>query len=223
MTFIGWEDRYLSVQFTHDPGIHTRSYTILLRTPGSSEDIAYGGNTIIAIGATTSPATGITFKRLGPTGWEWQKIFDLLTEPDGTYQAAVKAVGDGGITGLTSGSRTATLHSSATFEQLLEDIPIRAVASSTVRKLPITMRLSNPLSDLYYRYRILDGDVLVWESGYIKQTQSSKIEATFSNLNSYPLGKGRSYRIRVDSFDNDSGRESAVKQKSAEITFIYDP
>ena len=142
---------------------------------------------------------------------------------EGAYEAAVSAAGDGGAKSPRSIGRVATLQAAIAFDSFLQDIPQRAVEGGKVSKFPLVLRIVNASTDLYYQYRIYDGTLLVWESGLIRQRDSSKIEATFANVNGYPFAAGKGYRIRAESFDNDGGLDSLVKAKPAETTITYSP
>lgn len=224
ITFFGWGQNDIRVQFTHDPGAYARSYAIYLKNPSSGATAKLGPYVIPAdIGGTATTSAGIIFRRSGPVGFEWENPFDFAANSDGTYEVFVKAVGDGGVESLPSPGRIITLLPPIVFENLLQDSPLRDVINSVVSKFPLTIRLSNPHRDLYYRYELLDGSTLVWDTAYLKQSTTPKIEAVFTNVNQYQFSSGKAYRIRADSFDNDSGRQSETKQKPAEITFTYSP
>ena len=218
-----WGLDTIRVEFTHDPGAHTHSYAIHLKNPSAASATRFGPYLIPAIGSSTSGTAGETLRRLGPQSFVWTKSFDFSTSADGTYEAFATAVGDGGGEGLPSPGRITTLLPQIVFEDLLQDSPLRAVANGVVSRFPLTIRLTNPHRDLYYRYELYDGETLVWNTTYLKQSTTPKIEAVFQNVNQHVFRKGASYRIRADSFDNDSGRESTLKQKPAEIMFTYSP
>jgi len=217
-----WTAADLKLSFTHDATAATRSYAVHLKKPGEATATKFGPYALLqTVGATATSSDGTSIKRLGPASWEWSQPFDFSANPDGTYEAFVTAVGEGGVESSPSPARLAFLLTAAAFEDLLQDSPLRAVINNTVTKFPLTIRLSNPHQDLYYHYEIFDGLVRVWESAYLKQSTTPKIEAVFQNVNGYVFVKGNSYRIRVESFDNDAGGLSTTKAKPVELTFIY--
>lgn len=221
--FFGWTESGFRVEFLHSPTTLTRAYAIYVREPNASQESKFGPYPLVSLGATSTASDGGVLARSGPDGWVWTKPFDFAASPDGTYEASVAAVGEGAIEGMRSAGRLSALHPTVAFEGLLQDSPIRAVIGGVVTRFPLTIRLQNSLRDLYYRYRMFDGETKIWESGYVRQADASKIETVFHNLNSYPFTTGVIYRIRADSFDNDAGRKSETKQKHSEITFTYSP
>lgn len=218
-----WGPDYVSVQFQHDPGAYTRSYIILRRKPGETMDTAFGPYAVPAVGATINAEGGITFKRISVNALEWRKAVDLNGELNGDYVFAVKASGDGGASSFPSPGRIATLHPKAEFEDLLEGGPVRAVLNNTVTRFPITMRIKNFYTDLYYHYELWDGATRVWDSAYLNTTTSSKIETVFHNTNGYQFVSGRTYRLSVNAFDNNTGVPSAKKQQPNDLIFTYQP
>ena len=219
---VGWGPDYLKISFTHAPTSVTRSYAIYIRKPGATGDTRFGPYVPPSVGSQTASGTE-ALRRAGPSSWEWTNTLNLAVEPEGDYQLWITAVGDGGVESDRSPGRIATLHRLATFSTLLEDSPARAVQGNTVRRFPLTLRLENPYASLYYHYRILDNAIQAWDSAYLRQSTSDKIEAVFTNANGYLFTAGNTYRIVVDSFDNNTGSDSEVKQKSAELVFTYQP
>ncbi|MBI4132369.1 MAG: peptidoglycan-binding protein [Candidatus Sungbacteria bacterium] len=219
-----WGTDYMNVQFAHDPSSYTRSYTILRRKPGETADTALGTFALIPAGSSTATTSdGMTFHRLSINAWEWRQTLDLASQPTGDYVFAVKALGDGGAEGFPSPGRIATLHPKAEFEELLEGAPLRTVFSNTITRFPITMRIKNFYTALYYHYELWDGATRVWDSAYLNTTTSSKIEAAFQNTNGYPFVAGKTYRLSVNVFDNNTGADSTTKQPTSELTFTYQP
>ena len=218
-----WGLDYTSVQLVHDPGAYTRSYTVLRRKPGEAADIAFGPYAIPAVGAAISAEGGITFKRISVNAWEWQESLNLLNQPSGDYVFAVRANGEGGAVSFPSPGRIVTLHPKAEFDELLENAPLRTVLNNTVTRFPLTMRIKNFYTSLYYHYELWDGATRVWDSAYLNTTASLKIEAVFQNTNGYSFAAGKAYRLSVNVFDNNTGVPSAIKQPPGELVFTYQP
>ncbi len=219
-----WGLDHISVQFTHDPSAYTRSYSILRRKPGEAADTVLGPYTLIPAGSSTATTSdGITLHRLSRNAWEWRQALALDAQPSGDYIFAVKANGDGGATSFPSPGRIATLHPKAEFEDLLENAPLRAVLNNTVTRFPLTMRIKNFYTNLYYHYELWDGPARVWDSAYLNTAASSKIEAVFHNTNGYSFTAGKTYRLSVNAFDNNTGVPSTIKQPPGELIFIYQP
>lgn len=221
--FFGWNRTSLKLQFTHDPGNYTRSYAIYLRSPGETADVRWGPYTTTAVGQTRTFSGGVTFAQLGGNVWEWTQTFDFGARPEGTYQVYATAVGDGGVESASSPGWVATLYPAVVFGNLLQGTPSRDVVNFVVNGFPLTLRLSNPYASLYYQYTLYDGDMVVWDRGYYKQSTTPQIEVVFNNANGYPFVSGKTYRVHVEAFDNDSGLDSQTKQKPTEFTFTYTP
>lgn len=221
ISFAGWGASYLSVQFTHDPGTKTRSYIVAVREPDRTVDTVFGPLAVTQLGAPAAAAREATLKRIGLTGWEWRRSLDLATQPEGTYQVFVRAVGDGAVEGFRSSGRATTLYAAPKADSLLQDAPLRDVVANTVTRFPLTIRLLDGRTDLYHRHNVLDGETSVWESGYI--TATAVAQAVFTNANGYEFRRDRTYRIRVDVYDNNTGADSVTKAKPTEITFGYAP
>lgn len=222
LSAVTWGTDYLKAGFIHEPTSATRLYALYVRRPGASADVRYGPYPLVAAGASHVSGEA-TLKRFGPNSWEWTLTSALAGELAGDHQVAVVAVGDGGVESDRSPGRTATLRVPAMFSPLLEGSPVRAVENLTVTRFPLTIRLGNPYAELYYHYRILDGLAEVWESAYLRQSTDANIQAVFTNANGYLFAAGKGYRLVVDSFDNNLGGDSVIKQKSSEITFTYQP
>lgn len=218
-----WGRGYFRITFTHDPTSKTRGYITHLRRPGDALDTTFGPYGLISIDEVKTFADGTIFKRASFSGWELTTPFDLAANPEGAYAISVTASGDGNAEGFVSPARPLTLQAKAVFADLYQGPSNQAVLNNTVSTFPLTMRLTNFDPSLYYRYTILDGGAIVWESSYTSNTQSSQVQVSFPNSGNYPFGKGKSYRIRVDSFDNNTGGDSVIKQKSNEMTFTYSP
>ena len=90
-----------------------------------------------------------------------------------------------------------------------------------ITRFPLTIRIANSYSDLYYRYEIYDGETRVWDSAYVNLASNPKIEIVFHNINSHSFVSGKTYRLRVDAFDNSTGLDSTIKQKPNELIFTY--
>lgn len=221
LSSVRWGERSLIVQFNHDPDVYARSYAIYLKRPGDITPTKLGSYPLIAIGATSTPASDIVFRRLGLNAWEWVQTLELASLTDGNYEVSVAAVGDGGVESQHSPAQTAILSPAPLFESLLQGTPLRDVLNGVISTWPLTIRLQNPISGLYYRYSIYDGQTLIWNTDYITQSASSKIETVFTNGNSYPFASGKTYRIRVDVFNNENGSPSETKQKSSELAFTF--
>lgn len=209
----------MSVQFTHDPGSLTRSYAIYLKNPNQNADIKYGPYLLPPSGETKTAEDGTALKKFGPVSWEWVKPVDFKAEPAGTYAATVAAVGDGDIESQHSPARSATLYSAPTFENLLEGTPARDTQNNNVRMFPITVKIKDGRTDLYYRYTVLDGQIKIWESAYL--TNSATPQTAFTNANGYTFVSGKTYRIRAESFDNNTGADSQTKQAPGELAFVF--
>lgn len=218
-----WGTDYLKVTFAHDPTSKTRGYVIRLRRPGDMTDTVFGPYGLISIDETKTFPDGASLKRIGISGWEWKKPFDYAANPDGIYSVSAAASGDGGVEGFTSPERPLTLVAKAVFADLLQGLSSEIVQNGMVTTFPLIMRLENFNTSLFYHYTILDGETTVWDSAWLNNAASSRIQATFRNLNNYTFINGKSYRIRVDAFDNNTGAESLSRQKSGEMTFTYSP
>lgn len=218
-----WGQDYLAVEFVHDPGAYTRSYTVLRRKPGEMADTALEPRAVIPVGGTATTSDGITFRRLSVNVWEWRQTVNLAAEPSGDYIFSVQARGDGGSAGYASPGRIMTLYERAAFETLLEGAPLRAVSNFTLTRFPLTMRIANFYTNLYYHYELWDSGTRIWDSAYLDIATSSKIEAVFHNTNGYQFVSGRTYRLSVNVFDNNTGGPSTRKQRSNELTFTYSP
>ncbi len=218
-----WSQDSIRTTFTHDSTSKTRGYVIRLRRPGENQDTTFGPYDLINVAETKTFPDGAALKRIGLSGWEWQKPFDFAANPEGTYTVSVAASGDGGAEGFTSPPRLLTLQARTNFADLYQGPSNQAVLNNTVSIFPLTMRLTNFDPSLYYRYTIFDGAAAVWESSYTSNTQSSQVQVSFPNSGSYPFVKGKSYRIGVDSFDNNTGGDSVIKQKPGETAFTYSP
>lgn len=219
ISFYGWKTDSISVQFTHDPGSLTRTYAIYLKNPDQNAEVKYGQYTLPPSGETKTAGDGTNLKNFGPVSWEWEKPVDFKTEPAGIYTATVAAVGDGDIESQRSPARSATLYSAPTFENLLEGTPARDTMNNNVRMFPITMSIRDGRTDLYYRYVILDGQTKIWESGF--RTNSITQRTVFANANSYAFDNGKTYRIRIEGFDNNTGANSQTKQAPGELAFVF--
>lgn len=223
ISFFGWDKNRLKVQFTHEPTSFTRSYAVYLRAPNQTASTKSGPYALLDLGSSSTSTDGATFKRAGPTGWEWTKTLDFNAEADGTYQIFITAVGDGNVESTPSPIRIATLYPKAMFDELLEGAPVQAVQNLAVTRFPLTVRIANFNRDLYYRYEIYDGGTRVWDSAYVNSASNPKIEVSFQNTNGYPFTAGRTYRLIVSSFDNNNGLDSTIKQKTNELIFTYAP
>lgn len=223
LSFFGWGSDYLRITFAHDPATRVRSYAVTIRTPDAASDTRFGPYPLPAVGETSTAADETTLRRLGSSVWEWKRKVDLATSAEGAYQGSVIAVGEGGVESAPSPGLAAVLRAAPIFEDLLQGSPSEAVQNRVVSRFPIVMRLTNFASDLFFRYAISDGDVRVWTSGYLEQKASARIQASFPNIQGYPFERNRTYRIRVEAFDNETGADSTRKQRPSETTFTYAP
>lgn len=223
LSFFGWGKDYLRVGFDHDPDVYTLAYAIYIKRPGQTASTKLGPYKISEAVAGTVPSDGATFSKIGKNAWEWRKNFDFDAEPAGTYDVFVTAVGNGDVESSSSPGRIATLYGASAFDDLLQSINSDVVKNATVTELPLGVRLKDPIENLYYRYEIYDGGTKIWDGGNIRKADKAGVQVSFTNPNNYPLGKGKTYKIRVDSYDNDVAGDSVTKQKPNETTFVYSP
>lgn len=216
-----WGTNAIKIGFSHDPPSVTRGYVIHVRFPGQTADTTFGPYPLLAPDATTTAADGAAIKRTGISGWEWSKPFDFGTNPEGSYAISAAASGDGGVEGPLSPGRSLALYPKAVFSDLLQGLANETVRNLTVTTFPLTFRIENFNTSLFYRYVLSDDGTTIWDSAYLNNAASSRIQASFSNLNNHSFVGGKSYRVRVDSFDNNTGADSTAKQKAGELTFTY--
>lgn len=217
MSFFGWSEDRLRLTFNHDPGSSTRSYAIYLKGPGDAAYARLGPYAAPALGEIKSSPEDISFKRIGPTSFEWSQGVDFLQKPNGDYSVYLSALGDGNVEGAPSPGRFGTLYAAIEFDTPLEGTsPAEEIASNTVRKLPLVVRTKNSFPDLYYRFLLLDSQTRVWET-----TASTTSRSTFTNINSYAFVKDKSYTVWADAFDNSSAEPSVRKQKPAKLPLVF--
>ena len=93
--------------------------------------------------------------------------------------------------------------------------------NNTATELPLIIRVKDPWDGLYYRYQIRDGGTVVWESYYIKKSDSAQIRSSFSNANSYNLATSTAFELLADTFDNSSGNDSVERAKPSSVTVYF--
>ena len=224
ISYAAWGENRLMARFTHELGSYTRAYKIYLATPGQTAPTAFGPYPALGISERNVGSDGTTFERTGVAGWTWTKPVDLTTAAEGAYEVTIVAVGDGNTEGQPSAGRAVTLLAKPLFDDLLEGSSDRVLTGTTWAQLPLTVRLASPESDLYYLYTLYDGATKIWQSAYlIWGTAGTKVQTEFANTNSYALTAGKTYRLTAESFDNNSGADSAKKQKMNEVTLTYQP
>ena len=208
-TFLGWSDSMMIFEFLHDPASFTRSYVIYTKKSGDAEQ-AHGPYDLPGIGQTKTFPNGAALERLGTTGWRW--TMGIGTSSEGTYEVRVAARGEGNSEGPSSPGRLATLYVPTQFDNFLQGTPERDIINYQISSMPLKFRIKNPYAALYYRYRLYDGSGMIWESGLIRQSTNEKIQASFTNANSYQFASGTPYRLEATSYDNDAARSSETKQ-----------
>ena len=220
---LAWSNTALVAEFTHDPGEYTRSYALYLKRPADSGELKFATyERVGTVGASTTLANGSALTRTGPISWQWSLPMDYAGAATGDYIVAIKAVGDGDVEGMASPGRIVILRPAIVFEDLLEGpLPAPAIANATVTKLPLTVRIKNPSSDLYYRYALTQGTTKIWETSLIRSSSSSQILASFPNNNNYIFASTTAYQLRAESYDNDAASNSTVKQPSATTSINF--
>ena len=220
---VKWSNTHLVVAFNHDPGSYTRSYALFVKQPTDAAETKIGTYDLISpVGSSATSSDGTALRRTGSTNWQVEWPANLTSYPTGDTIVSLRAVGDGSVEGAASPGWIVTLRSRIEFDDFLEGTaPVGSVTEATVRRLPLTVRIENSYSDLYYRYTLTDGDTVVWETGFIRQSESSKIEASFSNVNNYALTAGKIFRLRAQAYDNQGGQDSVIKQGPKEVELKF--
>lgn len=227
ISFFGWGDSYIKVQFNHPEVSLVKSYAVHIKKPGEASFTKEGlfGISDIAINQTKSFEGGTTLKRTGDLSWEWQKTIDYASQSEGDYQAYVVAIGEGNVESAESPGRNITLYGKAEFDSLTQGpaSELKSVDNFTVIKFPLIVRLLNSYETLRYVYTLSDGTALIWDSGSITQSSSSKIQASFNNVNNVTFTSAKTYTLKVDSYDKNltTSTETNIKQKSNSLVLKF--